>query len=548
MSLLSAQGLSFEFHSDAVLFRGVTFSIHPGDRIGLLGPNGSGKSTLLRLLDGTLPLPHRGGFARSRQLVCAHAEQDLAAEVGGQTLFEYVLSASSPEIAALRAALQSASPEAVLYAQLVCDYHACGGYLAEAEAARLLAGLDFTDEADWERQVHTLSGGEWSRAQLARTLAVRDANLLLLDEPTNHLDLKARRWLAAELAGAGRNGCACVAASHDRAFLEEFATRVFEIERGKFTIYEGGYALYREMKKLRCEQEWAEYEAFERRKAAMEVAAVKRDKLAVKVATAPPGARHSKDFYARKASKVARTGRMLRERVRGPENEVHKPWEEQPIENLSFENMARSSDVVLVAEELSKAFGARTLFAGLSFYLRRGERMLIAGPNGSGKTTLLHILAGSEAASSGAVRLGANVVIGSVAQMLDRQFDYSKSPLELCGTGTDARTLLACLKVPVMCLNRPLHTLSGGERTKVALAAILNSKANLLLLDEPTNHLEIEAREALEQALQLYPGTVIAVSHDEAFRDVYCEDGRATIIDLATHHANQPIDLAFVHH
>jgi ATP-binding cassette, subfamily F, member 3 len=516
MSLLSAQGLSFEFQSDAVLFRGVTFSIHPGDRIGLLGPNGSGKSTLLRLLDDTsLPLGS-GSIARSRQLICAHAEQELAAEDRGQTLFEYVLSAS-PEIAAVRAALQVASLEAAAsYAQMVCDYHAAGGYLAEAEVARLLAGLDFPDEADWERQVHTLSGGEWSRAQLARTLAVRDANLLLLDEPTNHLDRNVRRWLAAELA-ARRDKCACVAASHDRAFLEEFATRIFEIERGTFTVYEGGYALYREMKELRSGQEWAEYEAFERRKSAMEAAAMKRDKLAVKVATAPPGARHSKDFYARKASKVARTGRILRE--------------EQPIDHLSFENMTRSSDVVVVAEDVGKAFG-RVLFSGLSFYLRRGERMLITGANGSGKTTLLNMVAGSEPVSSGSIRLGANVVIGSVAQMLDRQFDYAKSPLELCGTGTDARTLLACLKVPVICLNRPLHSLSGGERTKVALAAILNSRANLLLLDEPTNHLEIEAREALEQALQLYPGAVIAVSHDDAFRTAFCEDERTAVLDL----------------
>ena len=170
------------------------------------------------------------------------------------------------------------------------------------------------------------------------------------------------------------------------------------------------------------------------------------------------------------------------------------------------------------------------LFEDVSFHLRRGDRMAIVGANGSGKTTLLRIISGQQQPGAGTVRLGTNVETASIEQALEQQLDFSQTPLEICGTSTMARTLLGCLRVPAACLNRPLRTLSGGERTKVAMARILNSSANLLLLDEPTNHLEIEAQEALEQALRLYPGTVIAVSHDRAFLDALGEN--ATVLQL----------------
>jgi ATP-binding cassette subfamily F protein 3 len=196
--------------------------------------------------------------------------------------------------------------------------------------------------------------------------------------------------------------------------------------------------------------------------------------------------RGGKDHYARKAAKVARTARILRARA-SDELRVEKPWEEQPMEGLTFDKVSRSGDVVVAATRLTKSYGSKTLFRDLSFHVRRGDRLAIVGPNGSGKTTLLNIIQGTTLPDSGTVRFG--------------------------------RTLLACLKLRLDRLNRPLGELSGGERTKVALARILTSGANLLLLDEPTNHLEIEAQEALEQALQRYPGTVIIVSHDRFFLD-----------------------------
>jgi ATPase subunit of ABC transporter with duplicated ATPase domains len=280
------------------------------------------------------------------------------------------------------------------------------------------------------------------------------------------------------------------------------------------------------MKQQRIAQQWADYAGFERRKSAMETAARKRDRLSAKVAHAPAGVRESRDFYARKAAKVARTGRILRERVSDPGAQVEKPWEEQGIGSLAFDNIRRAGDLVLRVEGLT----VRGLFEGLTFHLRRGERLAVTGANGSGKTTLLRVLAGQQLPDAGDVRPGTNVETASIEQVLERQLDFEQSPLEICGTSAMSRTLLACLKLPAACLNRPLRSLSGGERTKVAMAKILNSSANLLLLDEPTNHLEIEAQEALEAALASYPGTVIAVSHDRAFLEALGEE--AQVIEL----------------
>lgn len=378
--------------------------------------------------------------------------------------------------------------------------------------------------SEQDSRIEGQSGGEHSREKLSHALD-EDADVLILDEPTNHLDLHTREWLERTLR---RLRCCTIVASHDRRFLSDFANRIVEIERGRARVYNVGYQDYREGKQKRAAQQWADYEGFERRKAAMECAAQKRDQLSAKVAKAPPGIRLSRDFYAHKAAKVARTGRLLRERVSDPGTQVEKPWEEQSIGNLTFENCRRSGDVVLQAEGLS----VDGLFGGLTFDLRRGDRLAIIGDNGSGKTTLLHTIAGLRQPCRGTIRLGSNVETGSIEQVLEEQLDFCQSPLQICGMGTTARTLLACLKVPVTCLNRPLRSLSCGERAKVAMARILNSTANLLLLDEPTNHLEIEAQEALESALRSYPGTVIAVSHDRAFLDALGEDTK--VVELSS--------------
>ncbi len=212
---------------------------------------------------------------------------------------------------------------------------------------------------------------------------------------------------------------------------------------------------------------------------------------------------------------MARTARLLRVRA-GRASETAKPWVEQPIPVLDFAEVRRSGDVALAVRDLAKSYPAKPLFAGLSFDLARGRRLAITGPNGSGKTTLLRVLAGLEPADAGTVRFGAHVRTGYYAQDAEN-LDRAATPLQICGSGTLARTLLACLKVRPDRVDQPLAEASAGERAKVALVRLLVSEANLLLLDEPTNHLEIEAQEALEKTLAQYPGTVVLVSHDRSF-------------------------------
>ena len=507
MSLLNVAGLSFRYPSTIELFRRLTFAVNPGDCLAVVGPNGAGKSTLLRIIAGELH-PSEGAIVRRKDLRIAYAQQQGAG--GSESLFDYVF-AARPQLAALRARLAAAEHEAPIeYAELVNEYQASGGYSAESDTERILAGLGFA-RAEWDLRPASLSGGQRTRAALARALH-SDADLLLLDEPTNHLDIAAREWLERRLAASAG---ACVLVSHDRTLLRRLSTRVLEIERGEVRMFEGGYDDYRARRSLLERQAWENYDAFQRRKAAAEQAAERRSRLAAKIAAPPPGAHHSHDFYRRKAAKVARTGRLLRERVyRGPV--AAKPWEEQPMPVLEFSSVRRSGDVALAVTNLAKAYPGKPLFSGITFHLARGERLAILGANGSGKTTLLRILVGQEKPDAGSVHLGAHAFAGYYAQDAEN-LDRAATPLEICGSGTLARTLLACLKVRPDRVDQPLGDASAGERAKVALVRLLVSGANLLLLDEPTNHLEIEAQETLETTLAQYPGTIVLISHDRSF-------------------------------
>lgn len=507
MSLLNVSGLSFRYLSTIELFCDVNFAVNSGDSLAIVGPNGAGKSTLLQIIAGELE-PTRGVVTRGKELGTAHVLQQVGGTATG-SLFEFVFDVR-PQLGALRRRLRDLEADPGDYANAVSDYEAGGGYAAEAETERILAGLGFTS-VEFEVAFDRLSGGQRTRAALARGLN-SDAELLLLDEPTNHLDIAAREWLEDQLA---RRRGACVFVSHDRTLLRRLATRVLEIERGLVRVFEGGYDDYRVQRALLERQAWENYEAQQRRRAAAEQAAERRARLAVQVGTAPPGERGARDFYGRKAAKVARTGRILRERV-AREKEAAKPWQEEAIPALDFAHVRRSGDIALAVNGLSKSYAGKRLFENLTFYLARGERLAIAGPNGSGKTTLLRILFGLEEPDAGKVQLGANVELGYAAQDSDN-LPLDATPLEVCGSGTLARTLLGCLKVRVDRIADPLQNLSAGERAKVALARLLVSGANLWLLDEPTNHLEIEAQEALEQTLAQFPGTIVAVSHDRSF-------------------------------
>jgi ATP-binding cassette, subfamily F, member 3 len=514
MSLLNVSDLSFYHSQDAPLFSGVSFEIDPGERIGLAGRNGSGKTTLLRLIAGEIE-PTGGAIASRRGLNLAYLAQNAA--VGGpETLFDAVFS-RNPQLAELRGQIIGLEDNArddtaaARYAELICQYQEAGGYRFEAEVERVLEGLGFEPSAR-EKPLAQLSGGERVRAALARCL-LSAADLVLLDEPTNHLDVATREWLEDYLAGLT---AACVVVSHDRVFLNRATRRTLALERGRLTDCAGNYDFYRAERALRERQAWEQYEGQQRRAAAAERAAEQRARLSVKVATPPNGEHGSRDFYRRKAAKVARTGRILRERQM-LEEPAEKPWSEQPIPKLDFVNVPGSGNSVLRADRLTKTFGPKALFEDLSLHIRRGERWTILGPNGSGKTTLLRILAGQIQPDFGELHIGQQVKIGYYAQETEN-LDPSWTAIETCRHATNdeaaARTLLGCWKLPAERVTRPIATLSAGERAKVALARLLLSEVNLLLLDEPTNHLEIEAIEALLATLHQFPGTIVFVSHD----------------------------------
>jgi ATP-binding cassette subfamily F protein 3 len=527
MSLLSLFEVSFRYVSGLQLFDGATFSINPGDRIAIVGANGCGKSTLLKLLSGRLS-PTSGKISLRGGLTIAVADQEAAKE-DNTTLFDYAFEAQ-PFLAQLRRSLHETEASvvdasgAISYAQNVAEYESAGGYAAEIGIKQTLLGLGFT-EAELTLPLDKLSGGQRTRAATARALS-QTTDLVLLDEPTNNLDIDAREWLEQQLSS--RAGTSVVI-SHDRWLLRAFATRIVDIERGKVSLFEGSYDEYRIRRAMLLRQAWADYEAFQRRKAAANQAAQRRNQLADHMTIAPSGERHFKDHYARKAGKVDRTARILRQR-HTHEPKVEKPWEEQDIGHLSFDRVKRSGDIPVMVTAITKSCGSKTLFSNLSFQLRRGERIAIIGPNGSGKTTLLKILLCAEQPDQGEVRFGSNLQIGWFSQEA-AGLDLDKSSLELCGSDTHARTLLGCLKVRPDCINRAARELSGGERTKVVLASLLCNGANLLLLDEPTNHLEIEAQEALEQALAVFPGSLIVVSHDRAFLEALGPDLRLLRLD-----------------
>jgi ATP-binding cassette, subfamily F, member 3 len=513
MSLLNFSGVAFHYSGSEPLFENVTFSVNPGDRIAIVGPNGSGKSTLLNLLAGSLE-PTHGKIVRRKGLSIVVAGQELNLE-RGESLFNFVFQAY-PQAAELRRRMElleqrlTTSQAATEYAATIADFQQSNGLAIEASTLRALRALGFSSAEDG-LPLCRLSGGQRTRASLARAI-LEQGELLLLDEPTNHLDLGGRDWLEQQLQL--RQG-ASIVVSHDRALLRSFSQCVLDIERGKVRVFPGSYDCYRERRFQLERRTWAEYHAFERRKTAGEEAAVRQAQLAIRVAKTPRGIRGGKDHYARKAAKVARTARILRERgTHG--TKVRKPWEEQTIPPLLFDQIERGSDTALMVRELSKSYGSKCLFTALDFQVQRGDRVAIQGPNGAGKSTLLRILAGQERADSGTVTFGAKVRLGWFAQDLEH-LNPDQTALEICGTGTIARSLLACLRIRPDRINHPVRELSAGERTKTALARLLLSKANVLLLDEPTNHLEVEAQEALEQALATYPGSIVVASHDRAF-------------------------------
>ena len=498
----------------APLFRGVSFKLERGDRMTLAGRNGAGKTTLLRMLAGQSGVDGGELVFEKGSRVTLHDQRP--PRETGLSLRDYVLAGCSDLIALeqrlrdLEAEMAERPEEAVLrrYAAAQTRLEHAGGWNWRARAIEPLHGLGFKDD-QLDRPLGSFSGGELTRASLARALA-GDPDLLLLDEPTNHLDIASLEWLEGDLTNLD---AAVILVAHDRWFLEAVGTSVLELEAGKARFFPGPWHAWRRELAAR---EIALGKAIEKQQ--REIARMER----------------FVERFRYKATK-ARQAQSRVKRLEKMERIERDPADTRSL-GFSFGATERTGRVVLELNDGRLEVPGRTLLEDGELWIERGEHVSLVGPNGVGKTTLIEALAGRRELDGGRLRTGHNVKLGYLTQHAS-ELGSRGSVLEVAQRATGltpnkARGLLGRFLFSGEEAEKPMEGLSGGERRRLSLAVLVASGANVLILDEPTNHLDLDAREALEDALQAFDGAVLLVSHDRALLDavgsrtVAFEDGR----------------------
>ncbi len=505
MIILSAQHIAKSFGVNAVL-RDVSLTVQQGDRIGLVGVNGCGKSTLMRILAG-LDAQDGGEISLVRGLRVGYLAQQNMVTSGEtvwnelQKVYEQVF-AMEKKLRELEDEMAHAHTDAQRFAQLSADYdrltqrfEEADGYSWKSMVSGVLNGLGFKP-AQYDQCVDSLSGGEQTRLCLARLL-LQKPDLLLLDEPTNHLDMETLQWLENYLAAY--KGSVLVI-SHDRYFLDHVCTGIVEILMGSSEQYNGNYTRYIAQRQERFESRMRAYE-IQQKEIERQQAIIARYRM----------------FNREKSIRAAESREKALDRM----EKLEKPVDERAI-RFSFEARRRTGEDVLQLTEISKSFGEKHLFHDLTLRVRAGDRVALIGPNGVGKSTLIKIIVGEEQPDTGFIRYGSNVDIG--------YYDQHQGTLHADKTALDeiwdrfpqmeqsnVRGALGMFLFTGDDVFKPIHTLSGGEKGRVALTALMLRKDNLLLLDEPTNHLDMDSREVLEDALTDFGGTIITVSHDRYF-------------------------------
>ena len=502
MALLEVSQLSFGYTAET-LFRDVTFRVERGERVALVAPNGAGKSTVLKLIGGELQ-PDHGTVILEKGATLGYYRQASGIERDGSILD--ILMGGFAEVVELRHRLTRAQEDAASgsdaalqrLADLTDEYQHAGGDDLEHRVERIAQQLGFPRET-LDRGVHSLSGGEQGRIALGSVLAT-EPDVLLLDEPTNHLDLPTITWLEGLLARATRS--AILVVSHDRAFLDATCPATMELGTRSFRTYPLNYTAYHDTRAEDLERERAQAEA-----------------QATMVAKTEDFIR--KNIAGQKTKQAQSRRKMLDkiERVDGPED----VWGAAGRVRFRFSDCPRTGDQVLEASGLSASRGGRPLFSGIDLRVLRGDRIGVVGPNGCGKTTLLQLLAGKGRKEDGGdIRRGANLADGYFDQHLGSLDGRRTCIGEIQHVRGDmnedvTRQYLARFRFYGDASFRHVSALSGGEKSRLALAKLLLEPRNLLFLDEPTNHLDIPAAEILEEALIGFPGTVILVSHDRRF-------------------------------
>ena len=510
MAVLIASELRKEFAGDP-LFEGVSFTVGRRDRLSLAGPNGAGKTTLLRAIAGETSL--QGGklaFAKGTRVALHDQRPPLEFDV---TLREYALDGAR-DLLELEADLRrleramgdGAHDDATLrrYADAQARLEHAGGWAWRDRAAAAVRGLGFSDD-ELDRALGTFSGGELTRASLARALA-GGPDLLLLDEPTNHLDVRNLEWLERELESID---AAVILVAHDRWFLEAVTTSVLELAPGGAHYFAGPWHEWRQEKSARA--------------AAAGKTADRVSEDIARLERFVERFRYKKSKARQAQAKLTQIARLEKERAEARQERESLTRGRRTL-GFEFLDPPRSGRVVLDAEDVELAAGEKRLLDGAALVIERGEKVGLVGPNGAGKTTLLAAILDGHPLESGSIRLGHGVVPAYFSQH-SLELPTSGSILDATAAATGlprprAQTLLGrFLFSGWETHERSVAALSGGERRRLALALLVASGSNFLVLDEPTNHLDVESREALEAALEAFPGTILLVSHDRALLD-----------------------------
>ncbi len=491
------------------LFDGISFLINEKDRIGLVGKNGAGKTTLLRIITGEQQ-PTEGAISINGECTIGYLPQQMRVadtttlKAETEKAFEEVLRLEA-EIASLTTQIAERTDyESEEYADLLHKlndaqdhYHILGGDTREADIEKTLLGLGFK-RTDFDRATSEFSGGWRMRIELAKLL-LRRPSIFLLDEPTNHLDIESIQWLEEYLKSY--NG-AVLLISHDRAFLDNVTTRTVELSLGHIYDYKVPYSKFVELRAERRAQQMAAYE--------------NQQKLIEK----------TEEFIEKFRYKPTKSN-QVQSRIKQLERLERIEVEEEDLAtlNIKFPPAPRSGQIVAEIKDVGKSFGEKHIFSGANFTIERGQKIALVGRNGEGKTTMARMIIGELEATRGEIRLGANVNIGYYAQnqddLMDGEFTVFDT-LDRVAVGdirTRLRDILGAFLFRGEDIDKKVKVLSGGERSRLAMARLMLEPYNLLVLDEPTNHMDMRSKDILKRAIQKYDGTVIVVSHDRDFLD-----------------------------
>lgn len=500
--MISINDLTFLIGSRA-LYDEANWHIKPGERIGLIGANGTGKSTLLKIIVGEYA-PSSGSISMSKDLKIGYLNQDLLSYESHHTILHVAMEAFErqnkihDEIEELLKKIETDYSEDVLYklSDKQQEFEALDGYNIEYKANEILAGLGFST-ADQHRPLNTFSGGWRMRVMLAKIL-LQTPDILLLDEPTNHMDLPSIKWLETYLAGFEG---AIVIVSHDRYFLDKIVNRTVESRKGKLTTYAGNYTFYLEEKSLRGEIQKGEFKN--------QQAKIKQEEKLI-------------ERFKAKASKA----KMAQSRMKALDKmeRVEDVDDDNPTVNFSFKFTKPSGRHVIRIENATKKYPNIDILENAEAVIEKGDKIALIGANGKGKSTLLRMVAGVEK-FDGTCETGHNVTTTFFAQHQLESLHLGNTILEELQafapkhTDTELRSILGCFLFTGDDVFKKIKVLSGGEKSRVALAKSLTTDSNFLILDEPTNHLDIQSVNILIQALSQFEGTFIAVSHDRYFLD-----------------------------